>query len=157
MPIEALPWTTPALVEKPWLLEQTWLLWLDSVRAALGQVAALVSPPYDTSEVEAAVAATSVTPAAPVTTIYRVSVSVRVTQVATTSSEVQVNVRWTANGVVQTRSSTLLNGNLLTIQESFVVIAETDADTTVAIDTTYTSVGATPMQYRLVAFSEVLL
>ncbi len=152
--IEPVPWNTPTLVEKPWLGNQSWLLWFDSVRAALARVAVVVAT-YSTSAVQAATAPVGIyTPTE--TGFYRVSINVRVTQVATTSSSVQVFVYWTAGGVIQTRSGTLLNGNTLTTQETFDVVMEADGATAIVVEATYASVGATPMQYRLAAFVEAM-
>lgn len=81
--------------------------------------------------------------------LWRVSVHVRVTQPATTSSAIQVALAWTDSGQSQTESGTNLTGNLTTTREGKTFVLRVDANTPLSFSTTYASVGATPMQYAL--------
>jgi hypothetical protein len=80
---------------------------------------------------------------------YRVSVYARRTQAATTSSDLKVDIGFTESGA----SLTVTTGTDSTNTTSKVVtgnwVLRVDQTTTITYATTYASVGATPMQYRL--------
>lgn len=80
---------------------------------------------------------------------YRISVYARRTQAATTSSDLKVDVGWTESGATLTATTGTDSTNTTTkvLTGSWVVRA--DQTTTITYATTYASVGATPMQYRL--------
>lgn len=88
--------------------------------------------------------------------IWRVSVTVRVTRAATTSSEVRVTISWTEGGVAQSEQTTLLNGNLTSTREGRTFIIRADGSTPISYATSYASVGATTMQYSLDVVAEEL-
>lgn len=81
--------------------------------------------------------------------LWRVSFSVRVTQVATTSSSIQVTVSWTEGGISQSETGTALTGNTLTTREGRSMVIHPDEGTPISYSTTYASVGAQPMKYSL--------
>ncbi len=80
---------------------------------------------------------------------YRVSVYARRTRAATTSSDLKVDIGFTESGA----SLTVTTGTDSTNMTSKVVtgswVLRVDQTTTITYATTYASVGATPMQYRL--------
>lgn len=87
--------------------------------------------------------------------MYRVSITIIVSQVATTSSTLpSVNILWTDrnNGTVQTVTLTAASpsANTLTTQAQGSVILSAQSTTPIQYSTTaYASVGGTPMQYAL--------
>ena len=81
--------------------------------------------------------------------LYRVSFYTRITRAATTSSSLTVTIDWTDGGVAMTQSSTALTGNVVTAYRSVTLVLWLDANTRVDYSTTYASVGATSMQYKL--------
>lgn len=81
--------------------------------------------------------------------LYRVSYMARVTQAATTSSELTIAIRWVAGGVTITRTGTLQNGNTTSTYEQNTYLVRVDSATQVSYIVTYASVGATPMNYSL--------
>ena len=81
--------------------------------------------------------------------VYRVSVVLRVTRAATTSSGILVTIGWTEGGVAKTQATTNLTGNLTTTREGVDMLLRVDDATSVTYATTYASVGATTMQYGL--------
>lgn len=87
---------------------------------------------------------------------FRINLYARVTQAATTSSSLQPTFRWTEGGVAQSRTYTAATGNTTTtlIQDVFVITI--DALSAVTYETSYASVGATPMQYSLLIIAEQL-
>jgi len=85
---------------------------------------------------------------------YRITIYVHITQAATTSSSVQVTIGWIENGSAVTKTFAAVTGNTTqtTDGQSYEVPADNASGLTVS--TTYASVGATPMQYRLEASVE---
>jgi hypothetical protein len=80
--------------------------------------------------------------------VFRVSWFLRITQAATTSSSVAVTVGFT-DGVALTISGTAVTGNTTTTIQQQSVIVRCDAASAITYSATYSSVGATPMQYAL--------
>lgn len=81
--------------------------------------------------------------------LYRVSVYARRTQIATMSSELKVDIGFTES----TQTLTLTTGNNTTNTLAALLtgtwMIRVDQTTTITYATTYVSVGATPMRYRL--------
>lgn len=104
-----------------------------------------------------AIATTPLNIADDVEGLYRVSYQVRVSQPATTSSSFQVTITWTQDGVVQTETGTLQNGNLTTTREGRSLVIRADAATPISYAVAYASVGATAMQYEVDIHAELLV
>lgn len=89
-------------------------------------------------------------PALPKTQVYRLSYYVHVMQAATVSSDVQVTLTWTEQGVPQTYTGALLSGNTTTTLEHVTELSiVADIDQPIEVETTYTSVGDVPMLYDI--------
>ena len=80
---------------------------------------------------------------------YRVSVYVRVTRVATVSSEIQIVIGWTDGGIALTSAGTNLTGNTTTTFETRTLFLAVDANAPITYEAIYTSAGATAMQFKL--------
>ena len=88
--------------------------------------------------------------------IWRISVTVRVTRAATTSSELLVTILWTERAVTQTEATTNLTTNVTTTREGKTFLIRSDASQPISYAVTYASVGGTSMQYSLDIVAELL-
>lgn len=88
--------------------------------------------------------------------LYRVSYYARVTQAATVSSSLTVNIGWTDHGQAISQAGAAMTGNTpLTIQ-SLSTFLYADGKAPITYSTTYASSGATPMQYELFVVLEAV-
>ena len=146
------PWeqfTPSGVVTKVWEYFFRW------VQAVLN-VAAQVIGSVELTAQAASIAATTIPttfPALPNTRllpgVYRVSYYTRVSRAASTSSELTISIRWVDGGVTLTQAGTLLNGNTTSTYQTSTFLLRVDTGTQISYLTTYASVGATSMQYRL--------
>lgn len=81
--------------------------------------------------------------------LYRIEYYMRVTQPATVSSSATFTVNWTDGAVPQSYSWAALTGNTTTSAQSAATLLHADAGSQVTYATTYSSSGATAMQYAL--------
>jgi hypothetical protein len=88
--------------------------------------------------------------------LYRLSYSARITRAATTSSSLTVGLAWTDGGVSCSQAFAAMTGNTTATVQSGSAVVSIDATTTARYQTTYASVGATAMQYRLTVLVEAL-
>jgi hypothetical protein len=88
--------------------------------------------------------------------LYRLSMAARVTTAATTSSSLIVTFGWT-QAVACTTASTAMTGNTTATTSTLSVLVRVDKDSAITYATTYVSVGATPMAYRLDVTCEQVL
>lgn len=80
--------------------------------------------------------------------LYRVSANLRITQQATTSGSVGVNLTFTKDGQTFTVTGTTL-GNTLGASRGDTWLVHIDGATPISYSTAYASVGGTPMEYDL--------
>jgi hypothetical protein len=147
LPLEPLPWETPALAGKPWAFVHEWKLWWDSLRAGFSRVASQDGS-YSGEDLAASLATETVVTTARAG-VYRVLTHVRITQAASVGSSLQVTVRWTADGVAQARVGTTITDGGPTSQIADLFLLDADQGTPITVETSYVSAGATAMQYRL--------
>jgi hypothetical protein len=148
MPLPPTPRYSSVLEQmKQWTIGRDWGQWFDQLQALVNTTPASIGNTTQTAQ-SAALAATPLT-SAPVTGLYRVSWYLRITQAATTSSAVQVTVRWTDGGVAQSSSGSNVTGNTTTSRDHGDLLVQADAGTSITIETTYSSTGATAMQFAL--------
>ena len=89
--------------------------------------------------------------------LYRITYYTRITRAATTSSSLTITFDWTDEGVSPTASGTAIIGNTTTTFQSGTIMIYTDSNTPIRYSTTYASVGATTMLYKLyVTLEEVV-
>jgi len=81
--------------------------------------------------------------------LYRLTYYARITQAASTSSSLTVSFGWTDGSVSPTYSGAAITGNTTTTIQSGSIMVKVDANSPITYSTTYASVGATPMQYKL--------
>jgi hypothetical protein len=130
------------------LIARDWDQWFIAVARASDTAAQRIGQPVDLADQAAALPATTVAQV-PTDGLYRISFYVRVTQPASVSSSVSVLVRWTDGGVALAAGTAALTTNTTGTFATLVFLVAADQGTTVTVETTYASVGGTPMQYRL--------
>lgn len=129
------------------LFLRSWILWFEAIRTAIGNACRKVAG-VSLQTQAASISATDLASGMAAGYI-RVSYYMRVTRAATTSSSIQVSIKWTDGAVVQTYTGTAKTGNTTTTCETATVFVRADANTAIQYVTSYASVGATAMQYRL--------
>ena len=87
---------------------------------------------------------------------YRVSVYVRVTRAASTSSAIQIVIGWTDGAIALTSAGTDLTGNTTSTFEQRTLVLAVDANAALTYEAIYTSVGATAMTFKLEIVCEQL-
>lgn len=147
LPIEA-PFVNPRMNHT---LTPAWQDWFGQLPDTLASIPNIINT-ISLSTQEASIPATNLAGSVLAAGVYRVSVYCRVTRAATTSSSIEVIFSWTDEAVVQSESAMTLTANTTTTVESASLLVAVDAGTAVTYATTYASVGATSMQYKL-AFS----
>lgn len=137
--------------------------WVDSsrrlTRVAIDWLTALIddvdaSPArlkvVELEDQEASIGSTSIPFGALNEGLYRVSVYARITRAATSSSSLTVAIGWTESSLSLSKSFSALTGNTTgTVLVDPPLLLYIDGSTPITYATTYASVGATAMQYRL--------
>lgn len=129
------------------ILMQPWQIWLRGVVDALN-AAPQVQTRVTGTPTGATIPSTVLLADTGSAGVFRVSWFLRITQAATTSSSVAVTVAFT-DGVSLTVSGAAVTGNTTSTFQQQSVIVRCDANSSLSYSTTYSSVGATPMQYAL--------
>jgi len=129
------------------MLTQPWQIWLrglvDATNASPQVVKNVTGTP--TGSIIATTALLANTGSAG---LFRVSWFVRITRRATTSSSVRVFINFN-DGVALTISGTAVTGNQVTTIQQQTVLVRCAAGSALTYNTTYSSSGATSMQYAL--------
>ena len=86
--------------------------------------------------------------------VYRISYYARITTPATTSSSLTVAIDWPDSSVSCTFTGAAITGNTTATFQQDIVTMDVDANGPIQYSTTYASVGATPMAYKLVITCE---
>lgn len=116
----------------------------------------VLGTPTNISAQSASVGTSSLTLPALSRGIYRISWYVRITQAATVSSSLTVTIGWTETAITLTASGAAITGNTVTTTQSGSLLLVTDPSAPITYATTYVSVGATPMIYRLAVACELV-
>ncbi len=88
--------------------------------------------------------------------LYKLTYYARITRAASTSSSLTVTFSFTDGSVSPTYSGAAITGNTTTTFQSGTIMIRSDANSPITYSTTYASVGATSMQYRLDVTLEVV-
>jgi hypothetical protein len=107
----------------------------------------------DLSGQGASIAATSLPVGSITHGVYRVSYYARITRAATTSSSLTVAVTW-PDSVTCTHTGAAITGNTTATFQEDVITMDVDSAGPIQYSTTYASVGAVSMQYKLVVTCE---
>lgn len=129
------------------ILTLPWQVWLRGVTDALN-AAPQVQTSVTGTPTGASIGTTTLLADTGSAGVFRVSWFLRITRAATTSSSVAVTVGFT-DGVALTISGTAVTGNTTTTIQQQSVIVRCDAASALTYSTTYSSAGATSMQYAL--------
>lgn len=129
------------------LMTVPWVSYFSALGAAIDASPERVASASKTDQ-SASIGATEISATHP-TGLYRLSYYVRVTQAASTSSSIQVTLDWSDGGVAPSLSGAALTGNTTTTVQSGSIMILATANAPIRYSTTYSSVGATPMKYRL--------
>jgi len=129
------------------IVTQPWQVWLRGVTEAINATPRVQSSVTGTPT-GASIGTTTLLADTGSAGVFRVSWFLRITQAATTSSSVAVTVGFT-DGVALTISGSAVTGNTTTTIQQQTVLVRCDANSVLTYSTTYSSVGATAMQYAL--------
>jgi hypothetical protein len=127
---------------------RAWFEWLLSVATLLRNVPESVAV-MRRSLLQASVAATDLDIGSNLAGLYRVTWHARITRAATTSSSLTVILRWTHGGIAQSKTFAAITGNTTSTTDTGTALISVDVGTPIRYETTYASVGATPMQHSL--------
>lgn len=141
-----------ALVDKAGMVTDLWTQWLDQsllpqVQAAptqIGQYSNGGTPLDDALGI-------TVVANVPTTGLYLFVAALQIVVAAGVTSNVQLTLTWTSNGVTQTEAFTAIANGANTDHGSFPFSIIADGGTPVSISTTYASNPANAMQYNLAA------
>lgn len=87
---------------------------------------------------------------------YRVNWYARVTQAASVGSSLSLTLTWTEHGITLTTTTSAVTGNTTTTTLVGSQVLYSDAPGPVSYSTTYASSGATPMQYLIAVWAELI-
>jgi hypothetical protein len=157
MPLPPIPWRSPLIqsIADRLIGRDAWAQWFLAVQRAVDSTALGVGTPQTLIAQHAALPVTTVL-TVPATGLYRVSVAAVITQAATTSSSLQLTVRWTCLGVPTAVSGAAMTTNVVGTLAQITPIAYADEGTVITVEAAYASVGATSMQYTLSARVEAM-
>lgn len=123
--------------------------YLVSLSTRAYQSAALLRTPTSATAQSASISATPIPLGTLAAGWFRVSWFVRVTTAATTSSSLIVTIGSTDSGVSTTQSGAAMTGNTTGTSQGLAVLVHSDQAAPLTYATTYASVGATPMAYKI--------
>lgn len=135
------------LVDRGARVARHWRDWFLRVWDAINAAPQTVSVGTSSAQAAAISVTTLVTPT--VAGLYRATWALRITQAATSSSSAMVVIGWTDGGVALTAAGPALTGNTVTSTDVGTVLLRADAATPVTLQVTYSSIGATAMQYAV--------
>ena len=137
------------LRNRPFFMSTEWSNWIQQSLVPRAEGSAQVSATLPLTGKAASIGTTPIPMTAVQPGLYRVSWYLRITQAATVSSSIQVTLGWTDGAINCTRSGAAVTGNTTNTTQSGSELIRIDGVTPINYSTTYASVGATPMQYRL--------
>ena len=137
-------------------LGEVWQRWILGFSTRVNQTPAQFPISVDLSAQAASIGSTPIPLPALTTGLYRVNLYVRVTTAGTVSSSISTTIGFTDDGVACAQSTTAYTGNVTTAPQSAVFVVSLDQGTPLTYSTTYASVGATSMEYKLTLTVEAL-
>ena len=136
------------LVGEDGLLTAAWRKWFERLPDTLDAIPSRINAVSLNSQ-STSLPATDFSSAVLLAGLYRATYYARITQAATTSSSLTVSFSWTEGGVTQTATGAPIVGNTTATGQSDSIIIQVDKGTAVNYATTYSSTGATAMQYAI--------
>lgn len=104
----------------------------------------------------ASIASTSIPIQTVYTAMYRVSYYAEITQAATVASSLTVTIGWVHSSKTFSQSGAAITGNTTTTQQNDVLTILVDGSSPLTYSTTYSSTGATAMEYALSITAELV-
>ena len=138
------------------MLSDPWIPFFTNQNQVIQSVSQVLTPTVELTDQSASIGLTAIPTNTLSAGVYRVSYYVRVTQAAGTSSSIIVTLSWTDGGVSCGMSSAALTGNLTSTVGTGTAVTEIDASSPISYSTTYASVGAPVMKYKLTVILETL-
>lgn len=135
------------------LLTDVWRQWFGRVPSTFGSIPNVLNVATVTAQ-SSSLSATDFQNTTLQVGLYRATYRAHISQAATTSSSLTVTFTWTDGGVTQTAVGAAIIGNTTSTGQSDTILMHVDAGTSVQYSTTYSSTGATPMQYTFNATLE---
>jgi hypothetical protein len=130
-------------------LSADWYLWFFAQANRVQQAPPVLGTPTSLTSQSASIGTTALTLPALSGGVYRVSWYARITTAATVSSSLTVTIGFTETAITLSTSGSAITGNTTTTTQSGSVLLQIDAASSLTYSTTYASVGATSMVYRL--------
>lgn len=131
------------------LVSDAWVEWFTRLNLVTNAAPGRVNPASAVTAQTASIATTDISGGALGAGLYRISYYARITTAAGTSSSLTVTLGWTESGVALGLAGTAMTGNTVTTVQSGTALLMVDSATPITYATTYASVGAPAMQYRL--------
>jgi len=144
------------VIDAAGVLTRDLVRFLDTIRQWLSNTAQRAGSASGTAE-SASIPATDVQTSPLSEGLYRASYSLRIVQAATTSSSAAMTMSWVSNSVTCSESFPAVTGNTLSSQTSGSILFSVDGGSQVQYAVSYSSSGATPMQYSFDFIVEELL
>lgn len=136
------------------LLSDPWADYMSRMAQSIEAASTRISSAELTKQA-ASISATDISKGGQPTGRYKVFYHARITTPATTSSSLEVTISWTDGRVAQSQTFAAITGNTTATMQSDFLMIHVDNSTPINYATTYASVGAQPMQYRLDVVLEV--
>lgn len=142
--------------EREGTMPDVWVKYFQSQSDRASQSPSVQSNPVELSTQAASIGATSIPTGSLKSGNYRVAYYARITRAATTSSSLIVTLGWTDGAVACSFAGAAMTVNSTSTIQSETKFIQIDAASPVTYATTYVSVGATTMQYKLVISLELV-
>lgn len=135
---------------------KAWIDWFTNLFSVQAQTPTRVAA-TSVSAQSASIGATDLSDGTLSAGLYRISFYARITQPGTVSSSLTIAFDWTDATVSVPFTETAITGNTTTTIQTDTLLIEIDANSPVRYSTTYASVGATAMTYKLAVTLEEIL
>lgn len=130
------------------LITRDWLDWyIDILGRIDGAIRKLNTISLD--DQAASIGSTSLPSASVDAGLYRVTYYIRVTQAASVSSSIAITLNWQDNTINCSITSPALTGNVVTAVMTDSALLQVDRAAALTFATTYGTVGAIPMKYKV--------
>lgn len=133
----------------PIAINKRWFQWLSNLGIGVDKRAERLSAPKQLTGQAASIGTTGLPLPSVSRGLYRVSYYARITTPASTSSSLEVTLSWTDGSIALSQTFAAITGNTTATSQSGTLFVRSDAAAPLSYATTYSSSGATPMQYRL--------
>ena len=131
------------------LMTPEWVPFFTNQNQIVAQTPQKISPAVALTGQVASISLTAIPAGVLAAGQYQVSFHFRITTAATSSSSLLVTLSWTDGGIACSKASAAVTTNTISTTDDAIHEISVDQSTAVSYATTYASVGATPMAYKL--------